>query len=430
MNELVAFLGRQMVTDARAAPARLRTRFSDDRVTRCGTIGELRAAARRGLPRVMFDFIDGGAGDEVTLARNRADFAELEILPRTLVDVSSVDLSTTVLGEPVAVPLLAAPMGLNGLVHHTGEAAIARALHDAGSIYVLGAMASYSIEEIAELAPGSSWLQMYLWKDRGLVGELMDRAAAVGQRVLVLTVDVPRPAGRDRDRRNGFGLPPRMTARTLVEGLVRPRWSAQFIRHPRLAAQSVAGHGGGAQDPVSITEYINRQFDPTATWEDVRWFRERWSGPIVIKGLLRADDARRAIALGADAIGVSNHGGRQLDHAPSAIRALQDVLDAVGGEAEVYVDGGIRRGSDMFKALAAGATACMVGRPLVYGLGAGGEAGVRHAVAILTEELRTTMGLAGCRSVAELDASWIRRRLEAVDTVPTPPPVAVDQSCG
>lgn len=430
MNEFVAFLRRQLVADVRAAPARLQARFSDDRVQRCGTIGELRAAARRGLPKVMFDFIDGGAGDEVTLARNQSDFGELEILPRMLADVSAVDLSTTVLGEPVAVPLLASPMGLNGLIHHSGEAAIARALHDAGSIYVLGAMASYSIEEIAAVAPGPSWFQMYLWKDRVLVGELMDRAAAAGQRVLVLTVDVPRPAARDRDRRNQFGLPPRMTARTLAEGLARPRWSTQFIRHPRLAAASVAGHGGGAEDPVSITAYINRQFDPTTTWDDVRWFRERWGGPIVIKGLLRADDARRAVALGADGIGVSNHGGRQLDHAPSAIRALQDVVDAVGGEAEVFVDGGIRRGSDMFKALAAGATACLVGRPLVYGLGAGGEAGVRQAVAILTEELRTTMGLAGCRSVAELDGGWIRHRSAPAGAGTTTPPVAANQSFG
>ncbi len=428
MNEFLAFLGRQLADDARTVGPRLRARLSDEHVQRCGTIDELRAAARRGLPRVMFDFVDGGAADEVTLRRNRSDLAELEILPRMLSGVSTVDLSTTVLGEPVAVPLLASPMGLNGLVNHAGEAGIARALHAAGSIYVLGAMASYSVEEIAEVAPGPTWFQMYLWRDRGLVQELMDRAAAVGQRVLVLTVDVPRPAGRDRDRRNGFGIPPRMTMRTFAEGLVRPRWSAQFIRNPRMTAASVAGHGGGPQDPVSITGYINEQFDPGTTWDDVAWFRERWPGPIVIKGILTARDARRAVAVGAEGVGVSNHGGRQLDHAPSAIRALQEVAEAVGGEAEVFIDGGIRRGSDMFKALAAGATACLVGRPLVYGLGAGGEAGVRRAVTILTEELRATMGLAGCRSVAELDGSWIRHRSPAPTA--NPQPVATHQPFG
>ena len=414
MNEFFAFLGRQFAADARSAGPRLRARYSDERVQRCGTIAELRAMARRGVPKVMFDFVDGGAEDEVTLRHNRSDLAELEILPRMLVDVSSVDLSTTVLGEPVAVPLLSAPMGLNGLVHHDGELGIARAIHDAGSIFVLAAMASYSIEEIAAGAPGPTWLQMYQWRDRGLVAELMQRAAAVGQRVLVLTVDVPRPAARDRDRRNGFGLPPRMTMRTLAGGAVRPRWSTQFIRYPRMNAASVVGHGGGPQDPVAITEYIGRQFNPASTWDDVAWFRERWDGPLVIKGVLHPDDARRAVSLGIEGIIVSNHGGRQLDHAVSSIRALEPILDAVGSDAEVFLDGGIRRGSDIFKALALGARACLAGRPFVYGIGAGGEAGARRAATILTEELRATMGLAGCPSVAALDRSWVGHRTAMV----------------
>ena len=358
----------------------------------------------------MFDFVDGGAEDEVTLRHNRSDLAKLEIVPRMLVDVSAVDLSTTVLGEPVAVPLLSAPMGLNGLVHHDGELGIARAVHEAGSVFVLAAMASYSIEEIAQQAPGPTWLQMYLWKDRGLVAELMQRARAAGQRVLVLTVDVPRPAPRDRDRRNGFGLPPRMTMRTLAGGLARPRWSAQFIRYPRMTTASVSGHGGDAQDPVTITEYISRQFDPATTWDDIAWFRERWDGPLAIKGLLHPDDARRAVSLGLDGIIVSNHGGRQLDHAVSSIGALEEIVDAVGSEAEVLMDSGIRRGSDIFKALSLGARACLAGRPFAYGIAAGGEAGARRAMTILTDELRATMGLAGCPAVAALQRSWVRHR--------------------
>ena len=301
MNEFVELLSRQLAGDLRALRGRARRRFADERVQRCGTIDELRAAARHALPRVMFDFVDGAANDEVTATRNRTDFGELAIVPRALVDVSDVALCTSVLGEPVAVPLLGAPMGLNGLVHHTGEAAIARAVHDAGSIYVLGAMASCTIEEVARESPGPSWFEMYIWSDRGLVRDLVERARAAGHLALVLTVDVPVAAARDRDRRNGFGLPPRVTMRSLAGGLARPRWSAQFIRHPRMSAANVAAHGGGPDDPVGITEYISRQCDPSATWEDLSWFRELWSGPLVVKGILSPADAQLAVRLGADA---------------------------------------------------------------------------------------------------------------------------------
>jgi isopentenyl diphosphate isomerase/L-lactate dehydrogenase-like FMN-dependent dehydrogenase len=410
VNEFLTLLSRQLATDARTLPERVRTRFSDERVQRCGNIDELRAAARRGVPRVMFDFVDGAANDEVTSRRNREDFAELEIMPRVLVDVSDVDIRTTVLGHPIDVPLLGAPMGLNGLVHHHGEAGIARAMHDAGTVHALAAMASYSIEEIAAEAPGPMWLQMYIWRDRGLVRELVDRARAAGFLALLVTVDVPRAAGRDRDRRNGFGLPPRVTLRSLAGGMIRPRWSAQFIRHPRMTTASIVGHGGGPDDPVGITAYVNGQFDPTADWDDLAWFRELWDGPLVVKGILGAADARRAVGAGADAVIVSNHGGRQLDHAPSTIRALGPIVDAIGSDAEVYLDGGVRRGSDVLKAVALGARACMIGRPLVYGLGAGGEAGARRAVAILEQELRTAMALAGCPSLATADRSQLAWR--------------------
>jgi len=410
VNEFLTLLSRQIATDARTLPNRVRARFSEGRVQRCGNIAELRAAARRAVPKVMFDFVDGAANDEVTSRRNREDFAELEILPRVLVDVSAVDVRTTVLSQPVELPLLGAPMGLNGLIHHDGEAGIARAMHDVGTIHTLAAMASYSIEEIAAEAPGPTWFQMYIWRDRGLVRELVQRARAAGFLALVVTVDVPRAAGRDRDRHNGFGLPPRVTLRSLADGVVRPRWSAQFIRHPRMTTASIVGHGGGPDDPVGITAYVNGQFDPTADWDDLAWFRELWDGPLVVKGILGAGDARRAVTLGADALIVSNHGGRQLDHAPSTIRALPPIVDAVGSDAEVILDGGVRRGSDVLKAIALGARACMIGRPLVYGLGAGGETGVRRAVTILEQELRTAMALAGCPSLAAADRSLVSWR--------------------
>jgi len=406
MNDFVSMLTRQLVGDARALRSSARRRFSDERVQRYGTIGELRAAARRAVPRVMFDFVDGAAGDEVTAANNRADFARLAIVPRVLVDVSEVSLATTVLGTPVAVPLLGAPMGLCGLVHHGGEVAIARALHAAGSVYVLGAMSSYTIEEVARAAPGPTWFQMYMWRDRGLMRELLERSRAAGHLALVLTVDVPVAAARDRDRRNGFGAPPRVTLRSLAGGAVRPRWSAQFIREPRMSFACLAGHGAPS-DPGQIAAYIGSQFDPGATWEHIGWLREHWQGPLVIKGILRPPDARQAVSLGASAVAVSNHGGRQLDGAPSTIRALPAIVDEVGGDAEVYLDGGIRRGGDILKALALGARACLAGRPLVFGLAAGGETGARRAVAILTAELRGAMALAGCADVASLDRSWV-----------------------
>ncbi|MCW3066524.1 MAG: alpha-hydroxy-acid oxidizing protein [Solirubrobacterales bacterium] len=409
MNEFARLLGRQLSQDLRALPPTAARWLSGSaRVARVGNIAEMRAAARRALPKVIFDFVDGAAGDEVTAARNQSDFARLELRPRVFVDVGEVELGTTVLGRRVALPLLGAPMGLLGLVHPDGEVALARALHGAGSLYTLSAMASRSIEEVAAEAPGPMWFQLYVWRDRGLVRALVDRARGAGHEALVLTVDVPAAAGRDRDRRNGFGLPPRVTLRTLAGGAVRPTWSTRFVRSPRVRMGTVAADG--AANAVAITRYVNEQFDPTVTWDDLTWFRELWEGPILVKGVLDERDARAAVDRGADGIIVSNHGGRQLDHAPSTIGALPAIVEAVGGDAEVYLDGGIRRGSDVMKALAAGARACLVGRPLVYGLGVGGEAGVARVVTLLREELRTAMTLAGCPSVASLDGTWLRAR--------------------
>jgi isopentenyl diphosphate isomerase/L-lactate dehydrogenase-like FMN-dependent dehydrogenase len=411
VNELTRLVGRQLKKDVRGLPAATRGRLDGStRISRCGTVDEVRAAARRALPRVIFDFIDGAAGDEVTSRRNREDFAALELVPRVLSDVSAVDLSTTVLGRPVALPVLGAPMGLLALVHPDGELALARALHRAGSVYAVSAMASHSIEDLMAASPGRTWFQLYVWRDRGLVRELVDRARAAGCEALVLTVDVPVAAGRDRDRRNGFGIPPRLTLRSAVEGARRPRWSYRFVRRAPLGMGNIAGHGVADGDAVAITDYITRQFDPGVTWADLAWFRELWDGPLLVKGVLAPVDAAEAVRVGADGVIVSNHGGRQLDHAPSTIRALRGVAEAVAGDAEVFVDGGVRRGSDVMKAVALGARACLVGRPLVYGLGVGGEAGVARVLAVLEAELRTALALAGCPSTTALDASRIRFR--------------------
>ncbi len=423
MNEVVRLLRRQVLRDLHGAPAGAARRLTDaGRAGRYGTLEEVRRGARRALPRVIFDFVDGAAGDEVTAAANRSDLDALALEPRVLVDVSKVDLTTSVLGSPAALPLIGAPMGLTGLVHPGGELALARALHREGCPVVLAAMASCSIEEVAAGDPGGPvWFQIYAWRDRGFVRELIERARAAGHLALVVTVDVPVPAGRDRDRRNGFGLPPRAGVRTLAGAAVRPRWSARFVRRPRMRVGNAVARGGGPGDTTSISAYIAEQFDPAVSWADLDWFRGQWEGPLLVKGVLREQDAREAVQRGADGIIVSNHGGRQLDHAPSAIGSLPAVAAAVGDGAEVYVDGGIRRGADVVKALAAGARACLIGRPLAYGLGVAGEAGAARVIEILRDELRTAMALAGCPAVTRLDPSYLRapRKEDIWEPAPT-----------
>lgn len=409
-------LARQVRADVAHAPTAVRRRFSDaGRLERCGNIAELRALARRRVPGVVFDYVDGAAWDELTLRRNRADLRRLAVLPRVLTGAADIDLSTTVLGQPVGVPLMGAPTGMTGIVHHDGEIGLARAVHGAGGLHVLSSVGSRTVEEVAELSPGPLWFQLYVSRDRGYVRELLGRARSAGYLALVITVDVQRAGARERDRRNGFSLPPRLSARTLAQGVVRPRWSADFIRRPRFLSEGArrARAGGTEAGQPSLTAIINSQFDPGLGWSEISWLQEQWEGPIVLKGVLRGEDAQQAARLGVGAVVVSNHGGRQLDHAPSSVSVLPDVVDAVGSEIEVYMDGGIRRGVDVLKALALGARACLSGRALVYGLGAGGEAGAVRAMNLLVEELRLAMTLAGCRSVRELDRSWVTLTPEA-----------------
>jgi L-lactate dehydrogenase (cytochrome) len=301
---------------------------------------------------------------------------------------------------------------MTGIVHHDGEIALARAVHGAGALHVLSSVASRTVEEVAQASPGPLWFQLYVSRDRGYVRELLVRAREAGCLALVITVDVQRAGARERDRRNGFSLPPRMSARTLAQGVVRPRWSVDFIRRPHLLCEGLrrarAGGTAGTAQP-SLTAIINSQFDPSLGWSDLSWLQEQWEGPVVLKGVLRPEDAQQAARLGVRGVIVSNHGGRQLDHAPSSISALPAVVDAAGAEIEVYMDGGIRRGVDIVKALALGARACLSGRALVYGLAAGGEAGAAQAMSLLVDELRLAMTLAGCGSVHDLDRSWLTR---------------------
>ena len=393
------------------------------RLARSHSIADLRRLAKRRLPRAVFDYADGAAEDEVTARRNEAAFEDYDLLPRVLRDVSSVDLSTTVLGTPVSMPVLLAPTGMTRLFHHDGETAAARAAHRAGVVYTLSSLSTVSIEDLAAASDGPRWFQIYVWKDRGLVREFFDRCRAAGYDALMLTVDMPVLGQRERDLRNGMTIPPSLTLGSALDAALHPSWWWNFLTKPRIGFANVAGKGdAGHGDLTALWTYINTQFDPSVTWRDLEWMIGEWNGAFAVKGVLDAEDAARAASLGARGIVVSNHGGRQLDHSPASLDALPAVVEAVAGRAEVILDGGIRRGADVAKALALGARACAIGRAYLYGIGAGGEQGVDRALELLRAELRRALALLGCPSVTALGPEHVRRR-EA-----TPNPTRSDRS--
>jgi len=379
-------------------------------IARALTIDDLRRLARRRLPRAVYDFVEGGAGDEQTVTRNRAAFDRLLFRPRVLVDVAKREQATTVLGQRVATPVLVSPTGMAGLCWPKGEVAAARAAHEAGTIYTLSTHSSCSIEEVAAEAPGPLWFQLYVWQNRDLTRSFVERARAAGYRALVLTVDVPIISRRERDIRNGFTIPPRITVRNALDTLRRVGWMRRVLLGPRLTLANLVGAPGAPRtDIVTLGGVANRQVDPSVAWADLAWFRSLWSGPLLLKGVLTAADARRAVDHGVDGLIVSNHGGRQLDGAPASVEALPEVADAVGDRIEVLLDGGVRRGADVVRALALGARAVMVGRPYLYGLGAGGSTGVRRALDILAGEVDHTLALVGVPRVGDLDRTVVAR---------------------
>ncbi|MCC6175346.1 MAG: alpha-hydroxy-acid oxidizing protein [Chloroflexi bacterium] len=372
-------------------------------------IDDLRRIARRRLPRAVFDFVDGGAEDETTLRANRLAFQHLTFRPRALVDVSERDQRTTVLGQPVSMPLILAPTGLAGMVWPRGEIEAARAAARRGIIYTVSTHAACSIEEIAEATSGPLWFQLYVLRDRDLTRSLVERAKAAGYRALCLTIDVPILGQRERDLRNGATIPPKITVRNAVDALQRIAWIRGVLRGPGITFKNFVGAQVGlGSDPVALWQFISRQHDPSVDWDDLDWFRSIWSGPLAVKGIMTGEDARRAVEHGVDAIIVSNHGGRQLDGLPASIEVLPEVADAVGDRAEVILDGGIRRGTDVVKAIALGARACTIGRPLLYGLAAGGAAGVDRAIEILYNEIDRALGLIGRPRLADVDRSAVR----------------------
>jgi len=340
------------------------------------------------------------------MAQNRAAFRRYAFSPRVLVDVEKVELSTAVLGEPIALPLILAPCGLLQLVHPAGDIAAARAAHAAGTLHTLSTMASTSLEEVAARTAGPLWYQVYVWRDRSILRGFVERARAAGYRALCLSVDSPVIGQRERDLRHGTGDPPRLSLRTALDACFHPRWLWGFLRGGRIGLPNVLP--GVRAGLAELGEIAKREYDPSITWRDLEWMAGEWNGPIVVKGILRPDDARRAADSGAKAIVVSNHGGRQLDHAAATLDVLPAIVEAVGDRAEVLVDGGIRRGTDVIKALALGARACLIGRAYVYGLGAAGEAGVRRALALLRAEIERALALLGCPSVRDLDRSLLQ----------------------
>lgn len=366
-------------------------------------IADLRKLAQRRLPRVVFDFIDGGAQDETTLEANCRDLAQMRLSPRVLVDVADLNTSVELFGQRFASPLLLSPIGLTGLATPKGELDAARAAESAGIGYCLSTNASTSIEEIAAATSQPFWFQLYVMKDRGLTRELMDRAKAAGCSALVMTVDLAAHGKRERDARNGFSVPPRIGVADAANALMRPGWLYRTFTGPRL---TFANYKTAADEGfLQLSKHITNQFDPSVTWDDIAWAKEVWGGPLVIKGILRADDARRAVDYGADGVSVSNHGGRQLDGVPSAIRALPAVADAVGDRITVLMDGGIRRGADIIRARALGARACLVGRAFVYALAALGPDGAARAIEILHGELHNALALLGLPSINDVDRS-------------------------
>ncbi len=378
---------------------------TDRRLARAATVADLREMARRRSPRAVFDYTDGAAGSEIALRRSREAFERVEFRPSVLRDVSTVDASATLLGLPSALPLGFAPTGFTRLMHTDGEVAVGRVAERTGIPYALSTMGTTSLEALAAAAPaGRRWFQLYLWKDREASAALVERASAAGYEALVLTVDTPVAGPRLRDVRNGFTIPPALTVRTVANAAVHPRWWVDLLTTPPLEFASLRSWGG------TVAELVDRVFEPAATVADVRALRETWSGPLVVKGVQTADDARAIVDAGADAVIVSNHGGRQLDRAPTPLEELPAVVGAVGDRAEVYLDGGILDGADVVAAVAMGARACLVGRAYLYGLMAGGERGVQRAADLLAREVIRTMQLLGVTSVAELTPDRVRLR--------------------
>lgn len=379
---------------------------------RTHSVKDFQGLAHQRLPRAVMDFIEGGAEDEITISRNRTGFENIHLIPRILTDVSVRDISTTILGTKVSSPIVLCPVGLATLAHPMGEVAAGIAAGNSGIISAFSSSSSWNLEDIALASSGTKWFQLYIWKDRKLTAEIVERARKAGYKALVLTVDVPISARRERDLRNGFTIPPRPRFSQIGDLIQHFGWFYSQLK------SEVAGHkmsmgnftpeNVGMRTRLKMLEVVNELFDPSITWKDVEWLKSIWKGPIIVKGIMTPADAKLAVKFGADAIWISNHGGRQLDGISGTIEVLPEIVEAVKGEVEIYLDGGVRRGSDIVKAMALGANACMIGRAYMYGLAANGAAGVESIINILQIEMEATMALLGRPTITSLDSSAVR----------------------
>jgi L-lactate dehydrogenase (cytochrome) len=383
-------------------PKPINLNATERRLEKALTIADLRSIAKRRTPRSVFDYTDGAAESESSLQRARRLFSELELRPSILRNVADVDLSTTILGSRSELPFAFGPTGFTRMMNHEGESAVVKVAQRIGIPYGLSTLGTTSIEDVAAAGPEArKWFQLYVWKDRDAAEDLVKRSAAAGYEAVILTVDVPVAGARLRDVRNGFTIPPTLTVKTVLDASMHPAWWTNLLTTRPLTFASLSSWGG------TVAEMMNELFDPTMTVEDLSWLRSIWHGPLIVKGIQTVEDARRVVDAGADAIVLSNHGGRQLDRAPTPLRILPEVRKAVGTDAEVYLDTGIMGGADIVAALALGADACLVGRAYLYGLMAGGERGVARAAEILSTEIRRTMALLGVRQVSDLTPTHV-----------------------
>jgi L-lactate dehydrogenase (cytochrome) len=365
-------------------------------------INDLKKLAERRVPKMFFDYANSGAWTESTYRANEEDFAKIKFRQRVLVDMTERSLESTMIGEKVAMPVALAPTGLTGMQHADGEMLAAQAAEEFGVPFTLSTMSICSIEDIASVTKKPFWFQLYVMRDRDFVLNLIDRAKAAGCSALVLTLDLQILGQRHKDLRNGLSAPPKFTPKHIYQMATRPRWCLGMLGTKRRTFRNIVGHAKGVGDLSSLSVWTAEQFDPRLSWKDVAWVKERWGGKLILKGILDKEDALMALETGADAIIVSNHGGRQLDGAPSSISVLPEIVEAVGDTIEVHLDGGIRSGQDVLKALCLGAKGTYIGRPFLYGLGALGKDGVTMALEIIRKELDTTMALCGKRNIKDV----------------------------
>jgi L-lactate dehydrogenase (cytochrome) len=377
----------------------------------CYNFEDFRKLAKKNLPAPIFHYIDGGSDDEVTLKRNTESFLKCDLVPNILAGVGEPDLSTTVFGQKIDIPLFLSPVAMQRLFHHEGDKASARAAEKFGTFYSMSTMATSSIEEISNISGGPKMFQIYIHKLKGLTDNLIDRCKSSGFKSMCLTVDTVTAGNRERDHHWGFTTPPKLTLKSILSFMKRPSWTFNYLTHEKFQMKNVKDFTKkGTSIAKGVMEYINEQYDPAMSWKDAEYCIKRWGGPFAIKGLMSVEDAKRAVDIGASAILLSNHGGRQLDGSRSPFDQLPAIKDAIGDKIEIILDGGIRRGTHVIKALSLGATACSFGKGFLFGLGAGGQAGVEQVLKRMRDELRRDMILLGCKSIKELNSTKIAYR--------------------